>query len=125
MGVKAFERKAVDAGALQAKLSKTSGAFHTPMMQDAKASLLTELQKVKGSMKPTKCWVYMNSTGQAVPPGTQPDDVIEKLGNQLTSPVQWQESIQNSIKEGCQEFYEIGPGKQLKAMMKRIDPKIA
>merc|ERR1740138_244555 len=64
--VLALEKKALEAGALQAKILKTSGAFHTPFMSEAKTEMLQQLDRAKGSMKPPRCTVYMNSTGKAV-----------------------------------------------------------
>jgi len=121
--VMALEQKAMDAGALQAKILKTSGAFHTSVMAGAKQNLVSELEQVKASMRPPRCKVYMNTTAQAIGPETPVKDILHLLGEQLVSPVRWEQSMQLAIKDGCTSFIECGPGKQLKAMMKRIDPK--
>merc|ERR1719195_534932 len=121
----ALEAKATDAGALQAKMLKTSGDFHTPLMQGAKDHLLSQLQAHKPSMGPPRCTVYMNTTARAIGPETSPDEIIQMLGQQLVSPVLWRQSMELAIQDGCKEFYECGPSKQLRAMMKRIDPKTA
>merc|ERR1712190_24542 len=112
------------AGALQAKGLKTSGGFHTPLMKPAQDTLGAELDKMLPSMKPPRCTVYMNATAAPVGPGTNPREIVELLKKQLTSPVLWEPSVRNMIKIGISEFHEVGPMKQLKAMMKRIDPKI-
>jgi len=119
----ALEKKANEAGALQAKVVKASGAFHTPMMAGAKDMLLSQLEKMKGSMKSPTCQVYMNTTATAIGPNTPVSDIIKLMGEQLVNPVFWEQSMLAAIKDGYQEFLECGPGKQLKAMMKRIDPK--
>lgn len=121
--VLALEAKAMEAGALQAKVLKTSGAFHTPVMAGAKARLLAELEQVKGSIRPARCQVYMNTTAQAIGPETPVEEIVRLLGEQLVSPVRWDASMRQAIKDGCTSFIECGPNKQLKAMMKRIDPK--
>lgn len=117
-----LETKANDAGALQAKILKTSGAFHTRMMQGAKDHLLTQLNAHKASMKSPRCLIYMNTTAETIGPQTTPDEIIAMLGKQLVSPVLWRQSMEAAIRDGCKEFYELGPSKQLRAMMKRIDP---
>mmetsp|Transcript_51548 Transcript_51548/g.124120 ORF Transcript_51548/g.124120 Transcript_51548/m.124120 type:complete len:518 (-) Transcript_51548:106-1659(-) len=119
-----MEQKATDAGALQAKILKTSGAFHTSLMQGAKDHLTATLQTHKASMKPPRCSVYMNTTAAAIGPGTSPDEICAMLAQQLVSPVRWRQSMEVAIQDGCKEFYECGPSKQLRAMMKRINPSI-
>jgi [acyl-carrier-protein] S-malonyltransferase len=117
--------KAEDAGALQAKVLKTAGAFHTPMMGGAKDHLMQKLYESRGSMQNPKCTVYMNTTGEAIGPDTSPDEIIQMLGDQLVSPVKWEQCMKKAIDDGMTEFFECGPNKQLKAMMKRIDGKMA
>lgn len=111
-------------GALQAKLLKTGGAFHTSLMQPAQEKLEKALQEALPKMNPPKCDVYMNVTGESLPAGTNPKIILELLQKQLTSPVLWSSSVQKMIKDGITDFYECGPQKQLKAMMKRIDNKV-
>jgi len=123
--VLAVEKKALEAGALQAKLLRTSGAFHTPLMADAKAEMAQQLDRVKGSMKSPRCQVYMNASGKAVGPSTDVKDIVKLLADGMVGEVHWELSMQQAIKDGCTDFYECGPSKQLKAMMKRIDPKVA
>jgi len=65
----------------------------------------------------------MNLTGKRVKAGTPPDEIIPLLVEQITSPVLWEASVKCMVKDGMNEFFEIGPMKQLKAMMKRIDQK--
>jgi len=120
----ALEEKANDAGALQAKILKTSGAFHTPLMQGAKDHLMSQLQVHKSKMSSPRCTIYMNTTGQTIGPDTSPDEIIQLLGQQLVSPVLWRQSMELAIQDGCKEFYECGPSKQLKSMMKRIDATV-
>merc|ERR1711879_480500 len=112
------------AGALQAKVLKTSGGFHTPLMKPAQDPLGAELAKMLPNMKPPRCTVYMNASAAPVKPGSNPKEIVELLKKQLTSPVLWEPSVRAMIKDGVSEFYEVGPMKQIKAMMKRIDSKI-
>mmetsp|Transcript_84399 Transcript_84399/g.152238 ORF Transcript_84399/g.152238 Transcript_84399/m.152238 type:complete len:484 (+) Transcript_84399:147-1598(+) len=113
--------EAEKAGALQAKLLKTSGAFHTSLMQPAQLKLVEALNRLLPKMKAPRCDIYMNVTGKKIKAGTPPSEFIDLLGKQLCSAVLWEPSVRLMIKDGLTEFYEVGPMKQLKAMMKRID----
>mmetsp|Transcript_90748 Transcript_90748/g.194638 ORF Transcript_90748/g.194638 Transcript_90748/m.194638 type:complete len:494 (-) Transcript_90748:209-1690(-) len=111
-------------GALQAKLLKTSGGFHTSLMQPAQEKLKKALDEALPNMKPPRCEVYMNATGERLAPGAGAAEIVELLGRQLVSPVLWSPIVEAMIKDGVSEFYECGPQKQIKAMMKRIDNKV-
>merc|ERR1712039_121553 len=99
------------------------GAFHTSLMAPAASKLAAKLDELLPKMKPPTKTIYMNVDAQAYKPGTPPKDIVANLKKQLTSPVLWETSCKNMIKAGITEFYEVGPMKQLKAMMKRIDAK--
>merc|ERR1719254_370294 len=90
-------------------------------MKPAQEKLLAALNKLLPKMKPPTCDVYLNVTGKKVKAGTPPSQFVPLLGDQLCSPVLWEPSVRLMIKDGLSEFYEVGPMKQLKAMMKRID----
>merc|ERR1711957_253206 len=120
-----LEEKALAAGALQAKILKTSGAFHTKLMESARQTLLRELEAAKPKMKPPRCQVYLNRTGAPVGPQSSVDEIVQQLGEQLVNPVLWSQSMEKAVEDGCTTFYECGPSKQLKAMLKRINPKSA
>jgi [acyl-carrier-protein] S-malonyltransferase len=119
--INALKDKAEKAGAMQAKLLKTSGAFHTELMKPAQVKLDKALKELLPDMKPPTCDIYMNYTGKKIKAGTPPKNFIDNLSAQLCSPVLWEPSVRLMIKDGLTEFYEVGPMKQLKAMMKRID----
>eukprot|EP00420_Gonyaulax_spinifera_P010657 CAMPEP_0197943804 /NCGR_PEP_ID=MMETSP1439-20131203/125094_1 /TAXON_ID=66791 /ORGANISM="Gonyaulax spinifera, Strain CCMP409" /LENGTH=458 /DNA_ID=CAMNT_0043567059 /DNA_START=71 /DNA_END=1447 /DNA_ORIENTATION=- len=111
-------------GALQAKVLKTSGGFHTSLMQPAQEKLKVALDSVLPNMKPPRCAVYMNVNAEPLPAGTDPKVIVELLNKQLVSPVLWCPLVQKMIADGVTEFFECGPQKQIKSMMKRIDPKV-
>merc|ERR1711979_16858 len=112
------------AGALQAKVLKTGGAFHTDLMQPTQEKLNAALNDVKSKMSPPTSIIYLNATSEPVPVGGSVDVIVEGLQKQLTSSVLWEPSMKKMIQAGCTEYYECGPMKQLKAMMKRIDQKV-
>merc|ERR1719230_2387102 len=91
------------------------------MMEPAKVKLEAELNKLLPKMKPPSCDIYMNVTGKKVKAGTPPAEFVPLLAKQLCSTVLWEPSVRLMIKDGMTEFYEVGPMKQLTAMMKRID----
>jgi len=109
-------------GALQAKVLKTAGAFHTSLMQPAQDKLAAALEETLPNMKSPKHTVWMNASAEPMRPGCEPSEIVALLKRQLTNPVLWEASVKAIIKEGVTEFYEVGPMKQIKAMMKRIDP---
>merc|ERR1711900_132033 len=66
----------------------------------------------------------MNADGKPARPGTEPKVIVELLKKQLTHPVLWETSMKEIIKENITEFYEVGPQKQNRAMMKRINADV-
>lgn len=105
-------------GAKLVKELVVSGAFHSPLMQSAKDLLANEINKFNfyDSRKP----VFANVTANAV---SEKSEIKKLLIDQVTSAVRWDETISNMIKDGFTEFYEVGPGKVLQGLVKRIDPK--
>eukprot|EP00440_Ansanella_granifera_P000173 gb/GFBE01000186.1/.p1 GENE.gb/GFBE01000186.1/~~gb/GFBE01000186.1/.p1 ORF type:complete len:103 (+),score=30.99 gb/GFBE01000186.1/:1-309(+) len=93
-------------------------------MAPASERLSKALDDVLPRMSSPKHMVYMNTTAEPLKPGADPKEIVELLKKQLTSPVLWEPSVQAMIKSGVTEFYECGPNKQIRAMMKRISPKV-
>lgn len=112
------------AGAMQAKLLRTSGGFHTELMRPAQERLDAALKRLLPKMNPPKCDVYMNATGRRLGVGTPPNFIAPLLVRQLCTPVLWEASVRSMSANGLTEFYEVGPLKQLRAMMKRIDMQL-
>eukprot|EP00418_Pyrodinium_bahamense_P091221 CAMPEP_0179035640 /NCGR_PEP_ID=MMETSP0796-20121207/13213_1 /TAXON_ID=73915 /ORGANISM="Pyrodinium bahamense, Strain pbaha01" /LENGTH=559 /DNA_ID=CAMNT_0020731915 /DNA_START=69 /DNA_END=1748 /DNA_ORIENTATION=- len=112
---------ATKARALQARTIKTSGAFHTPLMKPAQEELSKAIDKFAPKMKPPRCCIYFNLTGKKVAPGTPPSEFIDLMKKQLTSEVLWEPTIKQMIMDQVKDFYELGPLKQIKSMIKRID----
>ncbi|WP_298782495.1 ACP S-malonyltransferase [uncultured Polaribacter sp.] len=106
-------------GARRALLLPVGGAFHSPMMEPAREELAAAIEATVFS-KPT-CAVYQNVTASAV---TDPDEIKKNLMIQLTAPVKWTQSIQAMIADGGTEFIEVGPGKVLQGLMRKIDRSV-
>ena len=104
------------AGAKNAKMLNVSGAFHTPYMEKAADAVSKTLDAADIKMPTIK--VYSNVTGQAY---TSVDEIKTLLKRQLLEPVKWEQGTKVLIGAGHAQYVEPGPGKQLKAMMRRID----
>jgi len=106
----------VKMGAKQAKMLAVSGAFHTPYMAKASEGLAKALAEADVQMPSIK--VYSNVTGK---PYSSVEEIKELLKRQMLEPVKWEQGTLDLITLGCSQYVEPGPGKQLKAMMRRID----
>ena len=106
-------------GARRALVLPVGGAFHSPLMNEAKI----ELEKaIKGIVfSDPICPIYQNVSGL---PYSSETDIKENLISQLTNPVKWTQSIKNMINNGAQEFIEVGPGKVLQGLMRKINSDI-
>jgi [acyl-carrier-protein] S-malonyltransferase len=118
-GVHAAMIVAKEEGAKLVKELVVSGAFHSPLMASAKDKLLQKLNATE--IKDATIPVYANVTAKPV---IARDEISKLLFEQLSAPVRWEETIKNMIVDGATEFYEIGPGKVLQGLIKRIDRSV-
>jgi [acyl-carrier-protein] S-malonyltransferase len=95
---------------------KVSGAFHSPLMQPAQEKLAAELDAAR--LTTAGMPVVANVSGEYM---REPQEVRSALKRQVISPVLWHRSMQRLIADGFDTFYEVGPGKVLTGLMKRID----
>ena len=117
--VKAIEnacKKAKEAGAKRALTLPVGGAFHSSLMQPAREELATAIETTN-FQKPI-CPIYQNVTTTGVLDSLA---IKENLIQQLTAPVKWTQSVQQMIKDGATDFIEVGPGKVLQGLVKKID----
>merc|ERR1712232_766117 len=112
---------AAQAKALQARIIKAGGAFHTKLMQPAQDELNKAIDDLLDRMNPPTCSIYFNVTSKRVPAGSDPATFIEYMKMQLTTEVLWEPTVKSMIMDGVKDFYEVGPLKQLKSMIKRIN----
>lgn len=103
-------------GAKRAMVLPVGGAFHSPLMEPAREELAAAIKETEFH-KPI-CPIYQNVSTFAV---TDPDEIRKNLIFQLTAPVKWTQTVQNMIKDGATEFIEVGPGKVLQGLVKKID----
>jgi len=103
-------------GAKRALVLPVGGAFHSPLMEPAREELAKAIEETK--FNTPICPIYQNVSTFSV---TNPDEIKENLIFQLTAPVKWTQSVQNMIKDGATSFTEIGPGKVLQGLVKKID----
>jgi len=114
---KAIE-KLTEAGARRAIKLNVGGAFHSPLMLPAKEELEEAIKNT--AINEPICPVYQNVTAEPV---TNPNEIKENLVEQLTAPVRWTQIMQNMIAGGATSYTEVGPGKVLQGLMKKIDRK--
>ncbi len=118
-GVKKAMEICKASGAKLVKELVVSGAFHSPLMEPAKTILSKELEGIP--VYDAKFPVYANVSAA---PSTSKDEIKKNLFEQVTSPIRWEETIRNMVNDGIKEFYEVGPGKVLQGLVKRISPDV-
>ena len=113
--VEAACEKLKAAGAKRALVLPVGGAFHSPLMEPARAELAEGIEKAVFSVP--VCPVYQNVTAR---PSTDPAEIKANLLAQLTSPVRWTQSVENMVADGADSFTEVGPGKVLQGLVAKI-----
>ena len=116
MGIKIACEKLKAAGAKRALPLKVGGAFHSPLMEPARVELSKAIESTKFSRG--ICPIYQNVTAQPV---NDPEIIKSNLNTQLTSPVRWTGIMKNMIADGTKTIIEVGPGKVLQGLFKKID----
>ena len=115
-GVDAACQQLLAAGAKRALKLKVGGAFHSPLMEPARAELAAAIEST--TFHAPICPVYQNVSTQ----GEQDPEVIKtNLIAQLTAPVRWTQSVQHMVADGADHFIELGPGKVLQGLVAKID----
>ena len=107
------------AGAKRALVLQVGGAFHSPLMEPAREQLAAAIEATHFSTP--SCPVYQNVNAKAV---TDPAQIKANLVTQLTGPVRWTQIMQNMLADGCTEVIEVGPGKVLQGLFKKVDREI-
>ena len=119
--VKAIEHAcelATEAGAKRALVLQVGGAFHSPLMESAREELAKAIENT--TFNQGCCPIYQNVNAQAV---TDPNEIKKNLVEQLTAPVRWTQTMNQMIADGCNEVIEVGPGKVLQGLFKKVDRK--
>lgn len=111
--------KLKEVGAKRALVLPVNGAFHSPLMQSAQEKLAEAIHNTH--FNDAKIPVYQNVTTTAI---TNAEEIKKNLIEQLTGSVKWTQSVQNMIKDGATHFVEVGPGKALQGMIKKIDASV-
>ncbi len=114
-GIEMAIEKLKEAGAKRALPLKVGGAFHSPLMESARVELAKAINKT--TFNEPVCPIYQNVNAQSV---KNPDVIKSNLVAQLTSPVKWTQTAQNMIADGANEFVEVGPGKVLQGLVKKV-----
>jgi len=113
-----LEKLAEAKGARTVRLA-VAGAFHTDIMHPADGQLSEELHSIE--LKSPRIPVWSNVDAQ---PHTDPVEIRDLLIRQVVQPVRWEETMRNLLAAGVERFYEIGPGRVLAGLLKRVNRKI-
>lgn len=108
--------KLTEAGAKRAMILPVGGAFHSPLMEPAREELAAAIEATQFN-SPT-CPVYQNVTASAI---ADPAEIKKNLVDQLTAPVRWTQTMNQMISDGASEVVEVGPGKVLQGLFKKVD----
>ncbi|MAX69319.1 MAG: [acyl-carrier-protein] S-malonyltransferase [Flavobacteriales bacterium] len=111
--------KLTEAGARRVLKLPVGGAFHSPLMEPARAELETAIDNTE--FKEGVCPIYQNVTATAI---TNPEEIKENLKKQLTASVMWTQTMQQMIADGLSSVTEVGPGKVLQGLFKKVDRKL-
>ena len=93
------------------------GAFHSPLMEPARVELAEAIERTEFHKPVCPCYQNVDAL-----PHSDPAEIKKNLLMQLTSPVRWTATVQNMLKDGADEFIEVGPGTALQGMVKRVNP---
>jgi len=115
-GINTAIAKLTAAGAKRALKLSVGGAFHSPLMEPARAELAEAINSTY--FRVPVCPVYQNVTARAV---SDHGMIKENLIAQLTAPVRWSQTVTNMIADGCTSFTEVGPGQVLQGLVKKIN----
>ena len=105
-----------EAGAKRALLLQVGGAFHSPLMEPAREELAEAIKNT--TFNEPKCAVYQNVVARGV---TSAAEIQENLVVQLTAPVRWTQTMNQMLADGLTEVIEVGPGKVLQGLFKKVD----
>jgi [acyl-carrier-protein] S-malonyltransferase len=119
-GVRKGMELAKSRGAKLVKELTVSGAFHSPLMESARMGLQAALETTE--IRNASIPVFANVTARPI---QRASEIRELLTQQLLSPVRWEETIHNLVASGATDFVEMGPGKVLQGLVKRIDPAVS
>lgn len=107
-----------EAGAKRALVLPVGGAFHSPLMEPARAELEEAIRQTE--IKQPICPVYQNVVAKGI---TDPTEIKHNLIAQLTAPVRWTQTMKQMIADGATKMIEVGPGKVLQGLVKKVDRK--
>jgi [acyl-carrier-protein] S-malonyltransferase len=111
--------KLTEAGARRALKLNVGGAFHSPLMESARAELQTAIENT--DIKSPVCPIYQNIDAK---PYTDPSAIKQNLIAQLTGAVRWTQTVQHMLADGATSFTEVGPGNVLQGLVKKVDREV-
>ena len=118
-GVDLAVARLTELGARLAIKLSVGGAFHSPLMEPARLELETAI--VNTPFREPVCPIYQNVTAE---PSSDPEAIKKNLILQLTSPVQWTQTVRNMLRDGASSFTEVGPGTVLQGLIRKVDREV-
>jgi [acyl-carrier-protein] S-malonyltransferase len=118
LACEAVQRLAEERGARTVRLA-VAGAFHTALMKPADQALAEALRDVEIKAPTVPVWSNVDAR-----PHTAPDEIRQLLIRQVLQPVLWEQTLRNLLADGCDRFYELGPGRVLAGLLKRVHRKV-
>jgi [acyl-carrier-protein] S-malonyltransferase len=118
-GIDAACEKMLAAGAKRALKLNVGGAFHSPLMEAARVELQDAILQTE--FKVPVCPVYQNIDAK---PHTDVEEIKQNLIAQLTGPVRWTQTVEQMLRDGATSFTEVGPGKVLQGLVKKVDKNV-
>lgn len=118
-GIDRAVEKLTDLGAKRAIKLSVGGAFHSPLMEPARQEL--EAAIISTIFDEPVCPVYQNVNAEPV---SDPETIRQNLVAQLTAPVRWTQTVRNMLRDGASSFTEVGPGKVLQGLIKKVDREV-
>lgn len=118
-GIDRAVEKLSELGAKRAIKLSVGGAFHSPLMEPARQEL--EAAIVSTTFDEPLCPVYQNVNAE---PTSDPETIRQNLVAQLTAPVRWTQTVKNMLRDGASAFTEVGPGKVLQGLIKKVDREV-
>lgn len=118
-GIEIAKEKLMDAGARRVLPLRVNGAFHSPLMAPAKERLERAINNI--TFKKPNCPIYQNIDAK---PSQDPEEIKDKLIQQLTRPVRWTQTIENMVEDGANAFVEVGSAPVLSNMVKKINNRL-
>merc|ERR1712004_349102 len=108
-------------GGSEVRMLSVHHAAHTPLARKFSGKLAAHIERLLPVMQPPRCEVYLNLSGRRVPAGKHPMAFVQALTDHVTEPIQWDSCIGQMLTWGVRQFFECGPNRSLRFMMREYE----